>query len=798
MLGFYMATMSSGGAAGDFENIVVPMMGDDAGEDDDMVSVEIDDEDPVVAPAGEGGGFYDNLVSHFTQGQLSGIASSLMEGVDADERSMQEWRDTLKRGLETLGLKKIPTANLAFDGASTGSFPLLMEAVIQFNARAMKETLPADGAVKCKVYGKETEEAAEKAAHVEKHMNAQILFEDSGYFDNHDKLLMYLPFAGSAFKKTYRDTVKGITVSRFIPADNITVNYHATCDEDLERITHTTTVTHQAYKRMVGVGELSEHHGALQDSEVANEDDLTDSVMRIEGRDKVVSNDDGSHTLREVNCYYDMPNFEHKDAEGNKTGIALPWIVTIDKESQKVLSIRRNWEENGNQFVRLDYITHYRYLQGFGYLGWGLLHVIGNPAETVNGLLRLTIDGGMVASFNGGFTAKTMKMKNGSYQLRPFHWQSTDLDPEELQKAFYTPPFKDPSPVISSIFTTLVEAGRRIASTTETMVGDANNNAPVGTTIALIEQATKVMSGIHVRLHNAMAHEFMVRARINAQYLAEEGLVFDANGDTGFIVPADYDGSFKLVPVSDPNVVSQTQRIAVAQGQLALAQQFPQYHDMYEALKRMHSAVGTPDIDDILINPEDAPYVSPVIEGARVVAGKPIKAYFEQDHKAHNAVHGAQMEYITRTMGEQGNNLLLALQAHIAEHTAYDMYLTMGGVKPFDLSATDKEEASQDKQVERIQSAQEAQQVAQLMQMILEQFPPQEDKEAEKQTAFAAEEQRKAQSFEAEEARKQDSYEREQARKDGSMEDTVVSKIHDEAINRAQGAIAQAQAQEQL
>jgi hypothetical protein len=778
-------------------------LSDDAGsEDEDTITETIDSDDDSGQVDLEGGHF-ENLAYSLPNSVLSRLAGDLIDDVEADKESMTEWRETLSRGLQVMGLKEIPTSALPFEGANTSSYPLLIESVIQFNARAMKETLPADGAVKCKIIGKANEEAEAAALRVEKHMNMQITFDDTGYFDNHDKTLMYLPYAGSAFKKTYRDTVKGVTVSRFIPAESILVNYHATCDEDLERITHVIDMSHQQYLRLVASGQFCDkaEHRLTDTSIKGDEEELTVSIKETEKRDNVTSTRDNAHTIYEVYCYYDLAGYEHKGEDGKPSGIALPYVVTIDKDSQKVLAVRRNWEE------RLDHITHYRYLPSFGYLGWGLLHVIGQLARGVNGLQRLTIDGAVMASFQGGFAAKNSKMKKGAYQLKPYEWQVTDCDYEELQKTFWNPTFKEPSPVLNQMMTALVEAGRRIASTTETVVGDANNNAPVGTTIALIEQATKVMSGIHVRLHNAMAHEFMVRARINALYLEDQPLHFDADGDSGYIIAGDYGKSIKLIPVSDPNIVSQTQRIALAQGQLTLAQQFPQMHDMYEALQRMHKAMGTQDIDDLLIDPDKVPYLDPMAEGARIVAGKPIRAFVTQEHDAHKAVHGAQLQYLQQNMGQEAQPILMALQAHIAEHDAYKMYIAMGGQDTeFNIHAKEVDEASLDKQTEYQLSIIEAQNMQQFMQMLAQEAggEPSEEEKAQgefqakmqmEQAAFEAEQQRKQVEFQAEEERKQIAFDAEQARKNGVARDMVVDEIKQRAdehnANRFADAVMQ-------
>lgn len=619
----------------------------------------------------------ENLAEYLTQGELTTIAAKVIEFVSEDLESRKDWEDAFRLGLEACGIIRTPKdeEEQVFAGASRVIHPLIMEAAVQFQARAIEELFPASGPVKGEVIGKSTERLERQRERVEAHMNWQIVHQDTGYFWDVDQMLMYLPFGGSAFKKTYRDTVRKQNKSRYVVAQDVIVPAKATSMQDAPRITHRIYMDHNTLLKYQWSGYYL-HPDVLNlqmpSSVGAPEEKLKDLT---DGTTASSLPEDADHTIYETSIDWDLPGFEDKDEEtGKPTGIGLPYIISVEVESQRVLSIRRNWKQTDPEKIRRMWWTHYKYLPGLGFYGWGLLHAIGGLGEAATGLLRAALDAMAFSTLQGGFKSKEARLLGKDITLQPGKWLDTELTAEELDKCFYTPPWKEPPEVLFKVLGLILEAGRRFSSTTESMVGEGNNNVPVGTTLARVEQGMKVYSAIHKRLHKAAAEEFTLRAELNLEYLDEHD-DFHFGGEDRFIYRTDYSAQIDVVPVSDPNIFSQTQRVAMGQALLDMQGRAPNLYDNYKVHKRVLGWLKVPNIDEVLPDPEDIKSCDPVTEGMRAMTGKPIKAFPEQDHQAHMTVHQGQIQMVTGSPIEQ--QVVPALVAHIAEHMAQQYMVQM-------------------------------------------------------------------------------------------------------------------------
>lgn len=670
--------------------------------------------------------FYKNLAEDMDEGDLAKIAEDLLDKIDADIESGRPWSGRLERGLELMGLQDVPSANLPFDNAAAVTHPLIAEAVVQFNARSIKELVPPGGGAKTYVEGKETDELRESAEKVEDHLNYQMTVEDAGYFDEMDRMLFYLPMAGTAFDMTYRDTVRNRTLTRFIKGEDVILPYACSSMHDAPRITMRDRISHNELLKRQYRGE---YRDIKIDAPVIDEADATALQGEIDEADeRVVAYADGDYRHTIYNSFTDLslPGYEHTDDRGKETGIGQPYIVKIDKESRKIVAIVRNWsnEDDSDEFCAEQYFTMHKMFPGLGVYGYGYLHFLGGLASTVSSVMRALLDSAAFASLQGGFCSKDAKLAGGDIELRPGEYIPTALTAEELSKAFYTPPFKEPSQALFNLMGTMIDSAQRFMSTTDNVVGDANNTGPVGTTVALIEQGTKVMSGVHQRLHRSFQSQYAIRARINKQYMPEDGDYFYVGGQKHEISADDYDDTVMIVPISDPNIVSQTQRIAQAQAIQQLSTQKPQLYDQYKVERIMVEAVASSSIaDDILIKPDDAPYTDPLSEGSLMMAGKQIRAYYQQDHESHLAVHQIELKYLMTLDPQMSKPLLFSLNEHIAKHTAYAMYVKMnqaagGQWPPIDLYQTGTEHADMPPQIERMVSEQMAQSLPQIAQMV--------------------------------------------------------------------------------
>lgn len=705
-----------------------------------------------------------NLAETLSPNVLNAIADQVIEWVEADTEAREEWQDRFEKGLKIIGVIEEGGDEGPFPGAAKVVHPLIMEAAVQFQARSIKELFPPAGPVKAVVLGRKTEEREAQGKRVEDYMNYQVTVEDRTYFWDTDQMLMWLPLVGSCFKKTYYDAIAAQVRSKFVKGEHVLVPYAATCLEDAARITHTFELSQDKLRRLqlsgfYTGGELPEPAEPIKDA--------ADALDEVDDRTQTLAEGDAPHTLYECHCEYEIPG-ESQD------GLPQPFIVTVEKDTRAVLAIRRNWKLDDERARRRDWFVHYKYLPGLGFYGFGLIHAIGSLGKAATGALRAILDSAAFATMQGGFKSKDVRLAGKEIVLQPGVYHNTEMTAEELEKAFYTPPFKEPSPALVQMFQLLVETGQRFSSMTEVMTGDAPNNAPVGTTLALIEQSSQPFSAIHKRLHVAAGEEFRLRAELNAEYLPQV-YPYEVEGEENTVYQADFDGRVDVVPVSDPNIFSNTQRIAMAQGVLELANSAPQMYDTYEAHKRMLEAMRVPDIDTLLPNPNDIPHADPVSEGSYLMVGQPVRAHIDEDHGAHLFIHQAQLQTIVNS--PLAETVQAALMAHIAEHVALQYTIQMSQMLGLPLpqpNLWDKKREGMDPQIANqiaLQAAMGIQGMQQLQQQqVQQQVQAEQDAEAQ---AGQAEQQRADEGMQADQARKDAAFQSEQQRKDMALQAQV-------------------------
>ena len=610
---------------------------------------------------------YANLAEDLDESDLNRIAMDVVEWADRDEDARKQWYERERRGMILLGLLEDATTVAPFKGATTATHPLLAEACTNFQARAIAELWPAGGPVKTLVLGIKTAQLEAQADRVKGFMNYQYT-QVNGGFDEEDRMLMRLPMSGSCFKKHYFDPHTGIVRSDYVEAADFLVPYQATALQTAVRYTHRMpNIPGNDIKKLMHRGYYRRYEHYLQPpGEGTDNTRVHEAIDRIEGREPVDYDENAGYTLLECACFLDLPGYEDTDANGQPTGIALPYVVTVDKENQVVLAIRRGWKEGDLERQRRVQVTHYKFLPGFGFYGFGFVHVIGGLSQAATGALRAYLDAAGLANMKGGFRSRDAKLAT-DVPLGMGEWRETDMTAEDLAKCFFPMEYREPSKGLFEMLGYLDEVGRRYTSTTENLVGDANNNGPVGTTLALIEQGLKVFSAIHKRQHEAHAHEFRIMADLYSEYLPQE-YPYLIEGEEQSVFRADFDSRIDVVPVSDPNTVTNTQRIAQAQGVVELSAQAPDIYDIREVHRRMLLAMQVPKVDELIPPPEELEPMDPVTEGARLLTGQAVRAFPEQDHFAHMAVHQIWWE---RMVPEDIKADLEAVYvAHQAEHLA--------------------------------------------------------------------------------------------------------------------------------
>ena len=576
-----------------------------------------------------------NLAEVLDPGVLQQISSELMPLFEADQGSRKDWEEQYGKGLKLLGFT-FDERTRPFKGAAATTHPLLTEAIVQFQAQALKELMPADGPVRTRVLGKVTREKLMQADRVRDVMNYQITSVMEEYTPDFDQLLFYVGYGGSAFKKVYYDEDRDRMVSKLILPDNLYIPYNgSSVMSECPRITHVVPMSVNDYRKAVLRGQYldtaEERSTADEGNNIIQKE--TDRVTKI-----TPNADDEEMELLEFQIDYDLEGFEHMDEDGEPTGLRLPYIITIDRTSGSTIGVRRNWNESDELFRRKQYYVHYMLVQGLGSYGLGFLHLVGGLSQAATSALRQLLDAGTLVNLPAGFKAKGARIMNDDVPLQPGEFRDIDAGGVELSQTLMPLPYKEPSQTLFALLGFCADAGRRLASVTDMQVGDSNQNAAVGTTIALLEKGGQVMSAIHKRLHYSQRIEFNLLAKGFGEYLPDE-YPYDVPGETRSIKRKDFDERIDVLPVSDPNIFSVAQRITMAQTQLQLAQSAPQMHNMYEAFRRMYQAIGVRDIDAILNSQNVDKPKDPASENSQALDGAPLKAFAGQQHDAHIMNH---------------------------------------------------------------------------------------------------------------------------------------------------------------
>lgn len=642
------------------------------------IEIEIDDPEAVhigmdgleidLEP-GEGNdeNFHDNLAEYISDNVLDSLGSELVSEVDKDLMDRKDWMRTYVEGLKLLGLKYEERTE-PWNGACGVFHPMLTESVVRFQSEAMMETFPAMGPVKTQIIGATDVLAEESAARVRDDMNYQLTEVMAEYRPEHEKLLWSLPLAGSAFKKVYYDPSKGRQVAMFIPAEDIVVPYGASSLETAERVTHVMRKTPNELKKLMVAGfysdiELGEPSNELDDIEKQKAEEMGLSATQ-----------DNRFRILEMHVDLDLEGYEDKDGEGEMTGIALPYVVTIEKGTTKVLSIRRNWYEGDRLHLKRQHFVHYQYIPGFGFYGYGLIHLIGGYAKSSTMLIRQLVDAGTLSNLPGGLKSRGLRIKGDDTPIAPGEFRDVDVPSGSIRDNILPLPYKEPSQVLFALFQNIVSEGRAFASSGDMNVSDMSANAPVGTTLALLERTLKVMSAVQARLHYAMKQEFKLLKVIIADYTPED-YDYEPEGGDRDVKKSDYD-AVDVIPVSDPNAATMAQKVVQYQAVLQLAQSAPQLYDLPLLHRQMIEILGVKNAAKLVPTEDDAVPVDPVQENQDLLTNKPVKAFIEQNHQAHIAVHQAAMQdpkiQQLMQMNPQAPAIMAAAMAHMNEHIAFE------------------------------------------------------------------------------------------------------------------------------
>ena len=632
--------------------------------------VEVEEEAVVTLPPEEGEevteepeqDFYANIAETIDDKALSQLASDLISEYDNDKASRKDWEDTYRNGLDLLGFKYKSTTQ-PFKGASNVTHPLLSEAVTQFQAQAYKELLPSDGPVKTKIVGIQNEQTEAQAQRVKDFMNFQIMEKMEEYTPEFDQLLFFLPLAGSAFKKIYYDAMLDRPVSKFIPAEDLVVPYFSTDLKDAPRITHVLKQSENDLLKKMASGfyrEVDLMKPAKKENKIQDKYNELEGIKAVETKDYI-------YNVLEMHVDLDLSDYIAENDE-DKINIKIPYVVTIEESSRQVLSIYRNYKEGDNKFVRKEYFSHYKFLPGLGFYGFGLIHMIGGLSRTATTALRQLLDAGTLSNLPAGFKSRGMRIRDDDQPIQPGEFRDVDAPGGNIRDQFQLLPFKEPSTTLFNLLGFCVDAGRRFASIADQQVGDGNQQAAVGTTIALLERGSRVMSAIHKRCYYAMKQEFKLLGQIIAEYLPPE-YPYAVYGAERVIKVVDFDDRVDILPVADPNIMSMAQRVTLAQSQLQIAQSNPQMHNLHEAYRRVYEALGTKQIEAILKPPPKQPEPQdPAKENARALQMKLLTVFEFQDHDAHLAAH---MAFMQSRMVQINPQVYALLQSHISDHVSF-------------------------------------------------------------------------------------------------------------------------------
>jgi hypothetical protein len=620
-------------------------------------SVDIDF-DPSAMAAEESKNHYANLADFMDDTILSRMGSDLYQSYQDYRNSRKDWETAYKQGLDLLGFKYEQRTE-PFQGASGATHPVLAEAVTQFQALAYKELLPADGPVRTQILGNPTPEKEQQSKRVKDFMNYQIMDVMKEYEPEFDTMLFHLPLAGSSFKKVYFDEIEGRAVSKFVPADDLYVPYSANSLDDAEAIVHSIKISENDLRKQ-------QVAGFYRDIELQPGDDKETEIEKKERELEGISktNYEDIFTLLEFHINLDLEGFEDTGSDGEQTGIKVPYIVTIEESSREVLSIKRNYEIGDPKKNKIQYFVHFKFLPGLGFYGFGLIHMIGGLSRTATSALRQLLDAGTLSNLPAGFKQRGIRIRDDAQAIQPGEFRDVDAPGGNIKDSFMMLPFKEPSQTLLGLMGIVVQGAQRFASIADMQVGDGNQQAAVGTTVALLERGSRTMSAIHKRIYAALKKEFKLLARVFKLYLPEE-YPYDVVGAEKNIKQSDFDDRVDILPVADPNIFSQTQRISLAQTELQLAASNPQIHNQYEVYRNMYEALGVKDIDKILIRPQPPQPKDPALEHIDALAGAPFQAFPGQDHRAHMTAH---LNFMATNMARNAPVVMASLEKNIFEH----------------------------------------------------------------------------------------------------------------------------------
>ena len=649
-------------------------------QEDEEITIAIENPESVAIDTDDGGmiidfdpnskelgdeGFDSNLAEFMDDEALNDIGNELISAYNGDRESRSEWEETYTKGLDQLGLK-IEERTTPWAGACGVFHPMLSEAVIRFQSQSITEMFPAQGPVRTKIVGKITEEKEKQSQRVEDYLNYLLTHEMSEYRTETEKMLFSLPLAGSAFRKVYFDPSLDRPSSIFVPAEDVVVNYGASDLETCERATHVMRKSSNAVRKM-------QVNGFYRDIKIpdgsANTSDITQKYNDITGEQDTY-NYDNSHTILEMQVDLDLEGYEDTDESGEQTGIAIPYVVTIDYPSGKILSIRRNYIEDDVKKIRRMHFVHYQYLPGLGFYGFGLIHMVGGLAKSATSILRQLVDAGTLSNLPGGLKARGLRIKGDDTPIMPGEFRDVDVPGGAIRDNITFLPYKEPSGTLYQLLQNIVEEGRRFASISDMKVSDMNSQAPVGTTLALLERNQKVMSAVQARLHAAMKKEFDILVGI-VQDFTEPSYPYETDEEE-FIKAEDFDNRVDVLPVSDPNAATMAQRIMQYQAAMQLAQSAPDMYNMPELHRQMLNVLGIEDVQDIIPDTDDVKPVDPVTAVQNLINGKPVKAFIQQDHEAHIAVvtSAQQDPQMQQLIGQspKAPQILAAGSSYVNEH----------------------------------------------------------------------------------------------------------------------------------
>jgi hypothetical protein len=666
-------------------------------EDEDMLAppIEIEIEDPESVRIGMGDieieltpdtegtdeEFDANLAEFMDDSVLGSLGSELVSDFTKDIGDRKDWIQTYVDGLKLLGLKYEERTE-PWNGACGVFHPMLTESVVRFQSEGIMETFPAAGPVKTQILGKDTPDKEEAATRVREDMNYQLTDVMQEYRPEHEKLLWNLPLAGSAFKKVYYDPSIGRQIAMFIPAEDIVVPYGASSLERAERVTHVMRKTENEITKLQEAGfymdvDLGDPSSELDDIEKQKAEEMGMSALQ-----------DDRYRVLEMHVDLDLKGYEHENKDGEKTGIALPYVVTVEKATAKILAIRRNWYEGDELHTKRQHFVHYQYIPGFGFYGYGLIHLIGGYAKSATMLIRQLVDAGTLSNLPGGLKSRGLRIKGDDTPIAPGEFRDVDVPSGSIRDNILPLPYKEPSQVLYTLFQNIVQEGRQFASAGDMKVSDMSAQAPVGTTLAILERTLKVMGAVQARLHYSMKQEFKLLKAIIADYTPEE-YEYQPEEGSRKAKKSDYD-MVAVIPVSDPNAATMAQKIVQYQAALQLAQTAPQLYNLPLLHRQMIEVLGIKNAAKLVPVEDDARPTDPVQENQNALTNKPMKAFIEQDHQAHIAVHTSMMQnpkimsLIQQT--PQGQAIMAAMMAHINEHLAFayrkEIEMTVGLLLP--------------------------------------------------------------------------------------------------------------------